>query len=81
MDIKNEIIKTIELLIDKKLSSNPVDIPTVVLGVLKEKYRVNVNGVDYYVSDGIMLHPAIGTKVWLHCPNGKIADAYIAAKR
>jgi hypothetical protein len=81
MDIKNEIIKTIELLIDKRLNSNPVDIPAVVLGTHKDKYKVNIDGADYYVKDGILLHPTIGTKVWVHCPNGKITEAYIAAKR
>lgn len=81
MDIKNEIIKTIELLIDKKIQSSPTDIPTVILGVEKDKYRVKINGADYRVSDGILLHPTVGTKVWIHCPNGNISQAYIAAKR
>lgn len=82
MDIKTEIIKTIELLIDKKIKNNPMDIPTVILGVTsKGEYKVNIDGVDYFVNDGILLRPSVGTKVWLHCPNGKISDAYIAARR
>ncbi len=81
MDIKQEIIATIELLIDKKISSAPSDIPAVVLGVRRDKYHVNINGVDYYLKDGVNLNPKIGTAVWIHCPNGKLNAAYIAAKR
>lgn len=81
MDIKNEIIRTIEVLIDKKISSNPTDIPTVIRGVRGDKYVVNVDGAEYLVKDGINLHPTVGMAVWLHCPNGKIGAAYIAAKR
>lgn len=81
MDIKKEIIKTIEVLIDKKISSTPLDIPTVILGVRGDKYLVNVDGANYYVKDGVNINPKIGSAVWLHCPNGKIGAAYICAKR
>ncbi len=81
MDIKNEIIKTIEVLIDKKISSTPTDIPTVVVGVRGDKYQVNIDGATYYVKDGVGIAPKIGTAVWLRCPNGDIKAAYIAARR
>lgn len=81
MDIQQEIIQAIDILIQKRVSSTPMDIPTVVLGVDGDTYKVNIDGVDYNVKDGINLNPTIGTKVWVHLPNGKINQAYIAAKR
>lgn len=81
MDIQNEIIQAIDILIQKRLPTTRMDIPTVVLGVEGDKYRVNIDGIDYNVKDGVNINPTIGTKVWLHCPNGKINQAYIAAKR
>ncbi len=81
MNVKQEIIRTIEILIDKKIDSSPTDIPTIVLGQSGRKYKVQIDGVERLVPDGINLCPTAGTKVWLRCPNGKIQDAYIAAKR
>ncbi len=81
MDIKAELIKTIELLIDQRVPKTVSDIPTIVLGVKGNKYLVKIDGVERYVKDGVQLHPTIGTAVWLHLPNGKISDAYIAALR
>jgi len=81
MDIQNEIIQAIDILIKKRLPVTRVDIPTVILGVQGDKYKVNIDGVDYNVKDGIGLNPTVGTKVWVHLPNGKINQAYIAAKR
>lgn len=81
MDIQNEIIQAIDILIKKRLPVTRMDIPTVVLGVQGDKYKVNIDGADYNVKDGIGLNPTVGTKVWVHLPNGKINQAYIAAKR
>ena len=81
MDIQNEIIQAIDILIRKRIPSAPMDIPTVVLGVDGDTYKVNIDGHDYNVKDGVNINPTIGTKVWVHLPNGKINQAYIAAKR
>ena len=81
MDIKNEIIKTIEILIDKRIPKGFQDIPTVILGQQGNKYKVKIDGVEHWVKDGVQLHPAIGKSVWIHLPNGKLTDAYIAALR
>ena len=81
MDIQNEIIQAIEVLIKKNLPPSRVDIPTVVLGIEGDTYLVQIDAGQYYVKDGINLNPTIGTKVWVHLPNGKINQAYIAAKR
>ena len=81
MDIQNEIIQAIDILIKKRLPVAQVDIPTVILGTQGDKYKVNIDGADYYVKDGIGLNPTAGTKVWVHLPNGKMNQAYIAARR
>ena len=81
MDIQNEIIQAIEIMVAKRVSSTPMDIPTVVIGVDRDYYKVNIDGAEYSVKDGINLNPTVGTKVWVHLPNGKINQAYIAAKR
>ena len=81
MDIQSEIIKAIEVMIQKKVSPALMDIPTVVIGVEGDTYKVNIDGIDYNVKDGVNISPTVGTKVWVHLPNGKINQAYIAAKR
>ena len=81
MDIQNEIIQAIDILIQKRIPTTRMDIPTVVTRVEGDTYRVNIDGGDYSVKDGINLNPSVGTKVWVHLPNGKINGAYIAAKR
>jgi len=81
MDIQNEIIQAIEILIKKNLPPSRLDIPTVIIGIEGDKYLVQIDAGQYYVRDGINLNPTIGTKVWVHLPNGNINQAYIAAKR
>lgn len=81
MDIQSEILQAIEILIKKNLPPSKVDIPTVVIGIEGDRYLVQVDAGQYRVKDGINLNPTIGTKVWLHLPNGNINQAYIAAKR
>lgn len=81
MGIQDEILQAIEIMIQKRVPSAPMDIPTVVTGVDGDTYKVNIDGVDYNVKDGVNISPTVGTKVWVHLPNGKINQAYIAAKR
>ena len=72
MDFKQELIRTINILIDEKLNavSQSKEIATVVTGVSKDKYKVKINGQDYWVRDGVNVKPT---------PN--LADAYICSKR
>lgn len=81
MDIKNEIIRTIEILIDQRVPKGIQDIPTIILGTKGNKYIVKIDGVERLVKDGVRLHPSKGQAVWVHCPNGKISEAYISAFR
>lgn len=72
-------------MIHKALSEYPKnsEIASVVTAISSDKYQVNINGNNYWVKDGIHLHPAIGTAVWVRTPNGthNMNDAYICAGR
>ena len=54
---------------------------TVVTEINGDKYKVNIDGVDYWIKDGIGLGLTVGMGVWVHVPNGKLGNAYICAKR
>lgn len=45
----------------------------------KKKYTVVIDGREYKVTDGVNLNPTVGTKVWIHLPNGNWEGAYICA--
>lgn len=84
-DTNKFIIDSIEMFIDKKLErviNN--DRMAVVLGTKmkgrKTLYRVQMDGGEYLVYDGIGLKPEPNTKVWVHIPNGNLENAYIAAR-
>lgn len=80
---KQEIIQTVENLINSKMKNITVntDEPSVVTEISNNKYKVTINGNDYWVKDGVNLSPTIGTAVWVHIPNGKYTQAFIMAKR
>jgi hypothetical protein len=84
-DTNKYIIDSIEMFINKKLErviNN--DRMAVVLGTKaygrKVKYRVQMDGGEYLVNDGIGLKPESNTRVWVHIPNGNLENAYIAAR-
>lgn len=84
-DTNKFIIDSIEMFINKKLErviNN--DRMAVVLGTKmkgrKTLYRVQMDGGEYLVYDGIGLKPEPNTKVWVHIPNGNLENAYIAAR-
>lgn len=59
-----------------------LDVATVVAEVKNNKYKVTIDGAEYWLKDGVGITGlSTGTPVWVHLPNGKIGDAYIAAKR
>jgi len=84
-DTNKYIIDSIEMFINKKLErviNN--DRMAVVLGTKmkgrKTLCRVQMDGGEYLVNDGIGLKPEPNTKVWVHIPNGNLENAYIAAR-
>ena len=82
--IQDELIKTIQLLIDKSIGNRTrSDVSTVILEISNGKYKVPIDGVEYWVKDGIGLNLSVGTHVWVHIPNGnptQMNQAYICAK-
>ncbi len=85
MNIQEELINSIKIMIDKKLDGRlyNIEIPSVVTEISKNKYKININGKDYWIKDGVNINPTVGTAVWVRTPNGNsnMNDAYICAKR
>ena len=83
MSIQDELIRTIEIIVNRKINNivQSRDVATVVTGINGDKYKVTINGNDYWVKDGVNISPTIGMAVWVHIPNGKYTQAFIMAKR
>ena len=83
MDIQNEIIKSIEVMIDKSLER--YDATTTKAGVVQsinnDRYLVVIDGVEYNVYDAVGCDPGIGKGVWVQIPNGRVTDAFITGLR
>ena len=82
MDIQEELLKAIELIVDRKIiRSSPVQtVPSIVKDKRDGKYLVAINGGDYWVSNGTNITFNIGSTVWAHVP-GDLNNAFIMAKR
>ncbi len=86
INIQEEIIKTVEQIVEKylsKYSQKNTEIATVVIGISSDKYKVCINNIDYWIKDGVNIQPSIGDAVWVRTPNGSnnMNGAYICAKR
>ena len=82
MDIKGEILKSIEIMVQKAIEKNQtLDIASVVTDIKNNKYKVIINGSEYWVKDGVGINPSIGMPVWLRVPSGNYSLMYICAKR
>ena len=70
MDIQNEIIKTIELIVQKAVENQQnLDVSSVVVGINGNKAQVIVDGNIYEVNNTLGLKK--GDNVWLHIPNSR----------
>ena len=82
MNIQDEIIKTIKLMVDKEIENQKnLSVTSVVTEVKGNKYKVIVDGAEYWVKDGVNINPTVGTPVWLYKPNGNINQMFIMAKK
>lgn len=83
MSIQDELIKTIEIIVNRKINNivQSRDVATVVTDISGDKYKVNIDGGDYWIKDGIGLGLTVGMGVWVYVPNGKLGNAYVCAKR
>lgn len=78
---QERLLQTIEILIEKamrkRMSSR--DVATVILENKDDKYRVNIDGHDYWLKDGIGLGLKVGMPVWIRIVNG--TNMYIASRK
>lgn len=81
MTIKEEILYSIKHLIKKEMKQLKIgrDVSTVILDISADKYRVNIDGRDYWLKDGVGLGLKVGMPVWIRIING--ANMYIASRK
>ena len=80
MSIQDEIINTAETVVKKYLDNLQIsrDVPSVVTAISNNKYRLEFDGTEHWLKDGIGLNLTVGTQVWIRIV-GK--EMYIASKR
>lgn len=80
MSIQEEIIKTVETIVQKYLGRLNMsrDVVSVVTAISGNKYKVNIDGTDYWVKDGIGLNLTVGTQVWIRIVGN---EKYISSRR
>ena len=78
---QEELIETIDILIDKALNrqSRGRDISSVILEIKEDKYKVNIDGKEYWLKDGSGLNLTVGMSVWVRIVSG--ANMYIASRK
>lgn len=82
MDIQTEIIKSIDLIVQKALEKyRDNDVIGIVTEVKGEMCTISLNGATYKVKNGIGVSLRSGDKVWLRIPNNNYKNMYIASKR
>lgn len=83
MSVQDKLIDTIETVVKRTLDKYKFnqDVACVVTEINGNKYKVSIDGNDYWIKDGIGLGLTVGMGVWVHVPNGKLGNAYICAKR
>ena len=85
MDIQSELIKTIELMINKAIDKNSGTqiVPSVVrdINVDGDAYLCHVNQNELWLKAGTNITPSVGKGVWICIPGGNISDAFVLAYR
>ena len=80
MSIQEEIIKTVETIVQKYIGRLNMsrDVVSVVTAISGDKCKVKIDGTDYWVKDGIGLNLTVGTQVWIRIVGN---EKYIASRR
>ena len=80
MSIQEEIIKTVETIVQKYIGRLNMsrDVVSVVTAISGDKCKVQIDGTDYWVKDGIGLNLTVGTQVWVRIVGN---EKYIVSKR
>jgi len=81
--VQSELIKTIETMLQKNslILSQSRDAASVVTGISKDKYEVEIDGTAFWVKNGIDISLHIGDSVWVHIPNGNKNEMFIMARK
>lgn len=80
MTIKDEIKQSIRMIVKKEVEKLNIsrDVTAVVMGIKGDKYKVSINGADYWLKDGIGLDLSVGTQVWVRIVGN---EKYIASRK
>lgn len=83
MSVTDNILKTIDYAIDKKMEKVVrMDESAVIIGIEDNGlYKVLLQGKEYYVSNGSGISFKTGDLVWIHYPNGDFNKKYIISSR
>lgn len=84
MTIKDEIIKTIEIMVNKEIKKIKTDktYPSVITSVEKGKYVVTLNGSNYTVKCAIPnIELKTGQQVWVTVPCGDLKGMFVSGVR
>ena len=78
---QERLLQTIEILIEKAMRkrTSSRDVTAVILDIKDDKYKVSIDGHDYWLKDGIGLGLKVGMPVWVRVVNG--ANMYIASRK
>lgn len=80
MTIKDEIKQSIRMIVKKEIQNLNIsrDVTSVVMEIKGDKYKVSINGADYWLKDGIGLNLNVGTQVWVRIVGN---EKYIASRK
>ncbi len=80
MTVKDEIKQAINTIVKKEIQKLNIsrDVTSVVMDVKGDKYKVSIDGTDYWLKDGIGLGLTIGTQVWVRIVG---SEKYIASRK
>lgn len=81
--VQSELIKTIETILQKStmIMSQSRDAASIITGINKDKYEVEIDGTAFWVKNGIDISLHIGDSVWVHIPNGNKNEMFIMARK
>lgn len=80
MTIKDEIKQSIRTIVQKEIQKLNIsrDVTAVVMEIKGNKYKVSIDGADYWLKDGIGLNLNVGTQVWVRIVGN---EKYIASRK
>lgn len=80
MTVKEEIKQSIKTIVQKEIQKLNIsrDVTAVVMEIKGNKYKVSIDGADYWLKDGIGLNLSIGTQVWVRIVGN---EKYIASRK